>query len=68
MADRQPDSRAGNREFPSTSWSLVSGLRDSSPEVRKKALESLCARYWTPVLHYARRAWSKNHGVSVRII
>jgi RNA polymerase sigma-70 factor (ECF subfamily) len=61
MGDRPPDSRAGNGDFPSTSWSLVSGLRASSPEVRKKALESLCARYWAPVLHYARRAWSKPH-------
>lgn len=26
-----------------------------------KALEALCVRYWTPVLHYVRRAWSKNH-------
>jgi RNA polymerase sigma factor (sigma-70 family) len=55
------DSRAGNREFPSTSWSLVSGLRHASPEVRKKALEGLCARYWSPVLYYVRRAWSKSH-------
>ena len=67
MAERLPesdprrDSRAGNREFPSTSWSLVSGLRNSSPEVRRKALEGLCVRYWAPVLHYVRRAWSKTH-------
>lgn len=55
------DSGAGNREFPSTSWSIVSGLRSASPEARKKALESLCTRYWAPVLHYVRRAWSKSH-------
>ena len=61
MEDRPPDSRAGNRQFPSTSWSLVSGLRNSSPDVRKKALESLSSRYWAPVLHYVRRAWSKSH-------
>jgi RNA polymerase sigma factor (sigma-70 family) len=61
MAERLPDSRDGNRDFPSTSWSLVSGLRNAAPEVRMKALEGLCARYWTPVLHYVRRAWNKNH-------
>ena len=55
------DSRDGHRDFPSTSWSIVSGLRSASPEAKKKALESLCARYWAPVLHYVRRAWSKNH-------
>jgi RNA polymerase sigma-70 factor (ECF subfamily) len=29
--------------------------------LRQKALESLCTRYWNPVLHYVRRAWSKTH-------
>jgi len=39
----------------------VSNLRNPSPENRKKALEALCSRYWAPVLHYVRRAWSKSH-------
>ncbi len=49
------------RAFPVTSWSLIAGVKDSSPEARKEALESLCRRYWKPVYHFVKRAWSKSH-------
>ncbi len=48
------------REFPVTSWSLIAGMQDSSTGTRRQALESLCSRYWKPVYHYVRRAWSKS--------
>ncbi len=48
-----------NRSFPPTSWSLIVGVQDSSTMSRQQALESLCHRYWKPVYHFVRRAWSK---------
>lgn len=48
------------REFPVTSWSLIAGMNDSSTGTRRQSLESLCSRYWKPVYHYVRRAWSKS--------
>ncbi len=48
------------RSFPPTSWSIIAGVRDSSMATRQKALESLCHRYWKPVYHFVRRAWSKS--------
>jgi RNA polymerase sigma-70 factor (ECF subfamily) len=59
MAERNADTELGAREFPVTSWSLVAGMNDSSTGARRQALESLCHRYWKPVYHYVRRAWSK---------
>jgi len=47
------------RDFPSTRWSLVVGLQASALERRREALEALCGRYWKPVYHFARRAFSK---------
>lgn len=63
----KPVGNAGNetrtggdrREFPSTSWSLIVGLQASTLERRREALEALCERYWKPVYHFARRAFSK---------
>jgi RNA polymerase sigma-70 factor (ECF subfamily) len=48
------------REFPVTHWSLIAGVQDSSISARNDALESLCRRYWKPVYHHVRRAWSKS--------
>lgn len=56
------DTRMGgdNPEFPSTQWSLVAGVVSSTPGQRQQALEKLCQRYWKPVHHFIRRAWSKS--------
>jgi RNA polymerase sigma-70 factor (ECF subfamily) len=50
----------GAGDFPVTSWGLVAGLADASPENRRQALERLCRSYWKPVYHYVRKAWSKS--------
>jgi RNA polymerase sigma-70 factor (ECF subfamily) len=50
-----------NREFPKTIWGLVVQMRDPSSESRRAALEDLARRYWKPVYHYIRRAWSKSN-------
>lgn len=50
----------GGRSFPATSWSIVAGIQDSDDTTRGRALDSLCQRYWKPVYHYIRRAWSKS--------
>lgn len=49
----------GPHSFPCTSWSLVAGLGAAEDGARRRALESLCGRYWKPVFHFVRRAWSK---------
>jgi RNA polymerase sigma-70 factor (ECF subfamily) len=59
---RSRETRLGGdaRDFPVTSWSLIAGMKDSSTGTSRQALESLCTRYWKPVYHYVRRAWSKS--------
>jgi RNA polymerase sigma-70 factor (ECF subfamily) len=34
---------------------LISGIRESDPEARRKALETLCSQYWKPVYAYLRQ-------------
>ena len=51
----------GGRSFPLTSWGLIAGMKDSATMTRQQALENLCARYWKPVYHFVRRAWSKSN-------
>jgi DNA-directed RNA polymerase specialized sigma24 family protein len=45
--------------FPATSWSLVMGLQASVTQDRRRALETLCRRYWKPIHYYLRRRWSR---------
>lgn len=49
-----------NRDFPSTHWSVIAGMQGTSTAPYRHALESLCQRYWKPVYHYVRVAWSKS--------
>ena len=60
MTGRDTQIGEGDRSFPVTSWGLIAGIQDSSTAVRQQAMESLCRRYWKPVYHYVRRAWSKS--------
>lgn len=57
---RDTETGGGVRDFPSTSFSLVVGLQASTLDQRREALESLCRRYWKPVYHFTRRAFSKS--------
>ena len=41
--------------FQVTRWSLVHGAGAEDPEVRRAALERLCASYWYPLFAYLRR-------------
>jgi RNA polymerase sigma-70 factor (ECF subfamily) len=47
------------RDFPATSWGLIVRLTGDATTGRRDALEGLCRRYWKPVYHFSRRAWSK---------
>ncbi len=58
--EREDSTGAGPREFPLTSWGLIAGVHASKTITRHQALESLCQRYWKPVYHFVRRAWSKS--------
>ena len=50
----------GPREFPQTTWGLVSRLSAAHPE-RQAGLEALCRRYWRPIYGYVRRGWRKSN-------
>ncbi|MBI2931022.1 MAG: sigma-70 family RNA polymerase sigma factor [Planctomycetes bacterium] len=55
-------SLGGNRrDFPATTWGMVAGVRDDASPRRREALENLCLRYWKPVYHAIRAAWSKDN-------
>lgn len=45
------------REFPDTTWGLVSRLGSGS---RREGLENLARRYWKPIYHFIRAAWAKS--------
>jgi RNA polymerase sigma-70 factor (ECF subfamily) len=49
------------REFPKTIWGMVVRMKDESTESRRAALEDLARRYWKPVYHFIRMAWSKSN-------
>lgn len=57
---KQPHPSLGGSEFPVTSWGLILGLQGDRTTERKPALDNLCRRYWKPVFHFVRRAWSKS--------
>ena len=42
--------------FQVTRWSLVHGAGAEDPEVRRAALERLCASYWYPLFAYLQSA------------
>lgn len=58
MADWDTEMGGGPREFPQTTWGLVSRLKARHPE-RQEGLEALCRRYWKPIYSYVRRGWRK---------
>jgi RNA polymerase sigma factor (sigma-70 family) len=61
MGENELDTAAGGGgEFLNTSWTLVAGLQNSSPEARKEALGHLYEKYRKPVYHYIRHRWSKS--------
>jgi len=40
--------------FPPTQWSLILSAQANESEIRARALEQICSRYWHPVYAYAR--------------
>ncbi|MBI2933450.1 MAG: sigma-70 family RNA polymerase sigma factor [Planctomycetes bacterium] len=49
------------KEFPATTWGLLSQLRDQTPAARHPAYQELCRRYWKPVYCHLRVCWSKSN-------
>ena len=47
--------QTGNREFPTTSWTLVVSASDPLHQDCRGALVRLCENYWYPVYAYVRR-------------
>ena len=47
--------------FTETLWQSVRRAADSSPALRRRGLEELCARYWKPIYRYIRIAWRKSN-------
>jgi len=64
MGDRRPADTSlggGDRQFPKTSWSLLSGLGITGRSEIRAGMEELCRRYWKPLYLYARIAWAKSN-------
>ena len=47
-------------EFPATTFGLLCGIRETGTEERRAGMDTLCRRYWEPILCYARAAWARN--------
>lgn len=50
-----------DRGFSDTLWESVRRAAHSSPQVRRRGIEELCARYWKPLYGYIRSGWSKTN-------
>lgn len=59
----QADTSLGGagRQFPDTTWGLISHLRATDSERRREGLEVLCQRYWKPIYRYLRIAWTRSN-------
>jgi RNA polymerase sigma factor (sigma-70 family) len=51
----------GDREFPSTSWSLILRAREPASPDYARSLERLIELYWRPVYCVIRHAYTKDH-------
>lgn len=51
----------GAREFPATTWGLVTRFREPLGAGFRDGLEDLCRRYWRPVYHYFRVARGRSN-------
>src|SRR5262245_34630128 len=51
----------GNREFPSTSWSVIVHAQDASSPDYARHLRRLVELYWRPVYSVIRQSWSRSH-------
>ena len=49
------------RGFPATSPTMMEELGNADPEVRRRRLEDLVARYWKPVYCVMRSSWAKSN-------
>ncbi len=49
------------RGFPATSPTLMEELASADPEVRRRRLQDLIARYWKPVYCVMRSSWAKSN-------
>lgn len=49
------------RGFPATSPTIMQELGSADPEVRRRRLQDLVARYWKPVYFVMRSSWAKTN-------
>lgn len=54
LDDQPAGATAQGRHFPPTHWELVARVREGG-ELRRAALEELCALYWYPIYAFLRR-------------
>lgn len=55
-----PDTLAGRRPFPETSWSAIHEAQDADQLRRRELLEELTSRYWGPVFQVVLRTWTRD--------
>ena len=55
---RRPTGTPKKKAFPTTEWSLVVAAGNSQTHVSRRALETLCQRYWLPVYIFVRKRGS----------
>lgn len=52
---------AGDREFPSTSWSAIRNVQDPTSPEYQRHLRRLVDMYWRPVYCVIRHAWTRTN-------
>lgn len=61
MANQDTALRQGQSQFPATSWSLLSNLRDPSDARMKEYLNRMILAYWRPVYKFVRVGWKRSN-------
>ncbi len=61
MANQDTALRQGQSQFPATSWSLLSCLRDPRDARMKEYLNRMITAYWRPVYKFVRVGWKRSN-------
>ena len=61
MSDLDTSLGGPGRQFPDTTWQMVTQMHAAGTSDYRQGMERLCRRYWKPMYYYARVAWAKSN-------
>jgi RNA polymerase sigma-70 factor (ECF subfamily) len=61
MGNQDTALRQGHSQFPATSWSLLSRLRDPQDSRLQEYLNRMISSYWRPIYKFVRVGWKQSN-------